>query len=390
MSRIARLEVLTAELPFRFSFGHALAERRSSDNVYVKVTLDDGTVGFGEGVPRDYVTGETTEGAVRAITERFGPALLGRVLPDADAVPRILGEVASAGAPRARQVVDGAAWCAVELAVLDAAGKAFACPVGRWLGPARAPVVRYTAVIPFVSRRLMAPLACALRALGLREVKLKVGTDLERELAALRVLRRILGRRADLRVDANGAWSATQALDAIARMRVYGISAIEQPVPADDLDGLRRVTEGTPETILVDESLRTAEEAAALVAARACDGFNIRVSKCGGLLASARLARIAAEAGLVSVVGAQVGESAILSAAGRHLAVAIAPRHVEGSAGRLLLREDLGAEDVLPGWGGRARAPRGPGLGVRVREETLGRYGRSRATLEAAAMERAS
>ena len=57
MSTITRIDVLMAQLPFRFAFGHALAERRSSENVYVKVTLDDGHVGFGEGVPRDYVTG---------------------------------------------------------------------------------------------------------------------------------------------------------------------------------------------------------------------------------------------------------------------------------------------------------------------------------------------
>ena len=64
VARVMRIEVLTARLPFRFSFGHALAARRESTNVYVKLTLDDGTIGFGEGVPREYVTGETVESAV--------------------------------------------------------------------------------------------------------------------------------------------------------------------------------------------------------------------------------------------------------------------------------------------------------------------------------------
>jgi len=168
-------------------------------------------------------------------------------------------------------------------------------------------------------------------------------------------------------------------------MRPYRISVVEQPVPAGDLDGLRRVTAATPELIVVDESLRSIEEATMLARSGACNGFNIRVSKCGGLTPSARIARIADEAGLVCVVGAQVGESGILSAAGRHLAACIAPRHVEGSAGALLLREDLTAENVLPGWGGRARPHDGPGLGIHVREETLRRYGQRRHTLEARA-----
>jgi len=53
VARVMRIEVLTARLPFRFSFGHALAERKDSTNVFVRVRLDDGSVGHGEGVLRD-------------------------------------------------------------------------------------------------------------------------------------------------------------------------------------------------------------------------------------------------------------------------------------------------------------------------------------------------
>ena len=383
MSVVSRIEVLTANLPFRFSFGHALAERRASTNVYVKLTLDDGTTGFGEGVPREYVTGETVESAVAALCDQYAPALLGRELRDPDDVPATLDDV-TRPAPATDGAIQGAAWCALELALLDAAGKRFNRSVAHWLGPTRAPVVRYDAVLPFTGRRTLAALALVIRLLGFRHVKVKVGDDLRTDLGALRLLRRLLGPRSDLRVDANCAWTADEALAAIARMRPYRISAVEQPVPAGDLDGLRRITAATPELIVVDESLRTVEEARALAAQRACDAFNIRVSKCGGLLNSARIARIAEEAGLTCVVGAQVGESGILSAAGRHLAAAIAPRYVEGSAGRLLLKEDLTVENVLPGRGGRARPYQRPGLGVRIKEGTLRKYGQSCRSFDAA------
>jgi muconate cycloisomerase len=278
--------------------------------------------------------------------------------------------------------LDTAARCALELALLDAAGKHFGCSVATWL-PEPADHVTYDAVIPFASPRKLALLAAAARALRIEQVKLKVGGDLERELRSVELLRRLLGSGADIRVDANCAWNADEALTAIGRLRAFGISCIEQPVPGDDLEGLVRIARAVDEPIIVDESLRTAEEGRELAAAGACDAFNIRVSKCGGLLPSAELAQIAASAGLFTVVGAQVGESGILSSAGRHLAAAIRPRYLEGSGGSLLLCEDLTEERVLPGFRGRARPFTGPGLGVTVRDEVVARLGEVRHVVQA-------
>lgn len=385
VASIARIELLTAELPFRFSFGHALADRRSSTNVYVKLVLNDGTTGFGEGVPRSYVTGETAESAITALRERYVPELLGHELSSPDSVNDTLEAVRHSSATINDGAVDTAAWCALELALLDAAGKHFHRSAASWLGPNRTPIIQYSAVIPFTKPRRLAAVALLIRLAGMRHVKVKVGNDLDADLRALSLLRRILGPDVDIRVDANCAWTAPEALKAITRMRRYGISAVEQPVPAGDLKGLREVTAETPEMIIVDESLRTVEEATRLVEARACDAFNIRVSKCGGLLDSVRIARVADQAGLTCIVGAQVGESGILSAAGRHLAASIGPpAYVEGSAGRILLKEDLTVENVLPGWKGRARPYDRPGLGVEIKETTLRKYGRVHAISQAA------
>lgn len=378
MITVTRVDILTVELPFRFSFGHALAKRRSSTNVLVRLTLDDGTIGYGEGVPREYVTGETVDGAVEALGERLVPAVLGHSFAAPAAVPAAVGALAGAG-PR-----DLAARCALELALLDACGKSFNVSVRSWMGSVRAPVIVYDAIIPFSSPTKLAALALVARAAGLRNFKMKVGADLEAELDSLRVLRRVLGSAADLRVDANCGWrDADEALEAISRMRRFGISAVEQPLPAGDFEGLRKVTAETPESIIVDESLCTLDDATRLAGERACDVFNIRVSKCGGLLTSMRMAEIARDAGLGCVVGAQVGETGLLSAAGRHAAAVIDPRWVEGSAGSLLLKEDLTVERVLPGWRGRARPFDGPGLGVSVRDDVIRTRGTIRRTLDA-------
>jgi L-Ala-D/L-Glu epimerase len=365
---VTRVEVMTAELPFRVAFGHALAKRQSSTNVYVKVTLSDGSTGFGEGVPRDYVTGETVADAVATLADHLGPAVLGR-------------DVSALEAPAPAGLI-GAAGCALELALLDAAGRHLQEPARHWLGPDRTTVLQYDAVIPFASPSRLAPIALAIRLLGLKNVKVKVGRELEDDVRTLKTLRRLLGGDVDLRVDANCAWTPEEALRALDRLRPFRLSVVEQPVAAGDLDGLRRLRAECEESIAVDESLRTVDDARALIEAGACDAFNLRVSKCGGLLQSTRIAAMAETAGLFCIVGAQVGESGILSAAGRHLAACTRPRYLEGSAGRLLLRHDLTEENVLPGWGGRARSFDGPGLGVTVREDWLRRCGRVERVLE--------
>jgi L-Ala-D/L-Glu epimerase len=378
---VSHVDVLTAELPFRFSFGHALASRDSSTNVYVRLALADGSVGWGEGVPREYVTGETVESATAALVERLAPAMLGASVSEPDDVPRVWGEVvdgADAG-------LDLAARCALELAFLDACGKHFRCSVQLWLGNEPSPVVTYDAVIPFASPGKLRLLGAAVRAFGIRQAKIKVGDDLERDLQALATLRRVLGPAADIRVDANCAWSPADAIAAVERMREHGLAAVEQPVAGGDLDGLREVSAALPEPVIADESLRTVDEARRLAQDRACDAFNIRVSKCGGLLDSYRIAQVAREAGLMCVVGAQVGESGILSAAGRHLAAAIGPRYLEGSGGSLLLKQDLTEEKVVPGFRGRARTFEGRGLGVHVRDATIEDLGRVVHSLEVSA-----
>jgi muconate cycloisomerase len=119
--------------------------------------------------------------------------------------------------------------------------------------------------------------------------------------------------------------------------------------------------------IMLDESLCGAIDAERAIAAQACDLFNIRLSKCGGFLPSLRLVQLARRHGLGCQLGCQVGETAILSAAGRHFASSVADlRYREGSYDRHLVREALGTRDITFGRGGKAPALPGPGLGVEI------------------------
>jgi L-Ala-D/L-Glu epimerase / N-acetyl-D-glutamate racemase len=385
-ARVRQIDVLLVELPFRLSFGHALATRRVSSNVIVRVQLDSGTVGFGEGVPREYVTGETAEASFSALVGRLAPALVGCAFSRPEELDDALSDAVDAACPSTLFGLN-AARCALELAVLDALAKAAGVPVRQLVSTeAGGGELCYDAVLPFLPPPALVAAAVAIRTLGISRVKLKVGRQRGRDLRDLALIRRVLGARADIRVDANAAWTGDEAIAMLAAMRRYGVSAVEQPVAAGDLDGLRRVTATSPEVVIVDESLRTRAEAEELAGQQACGAFNIRVSKCGGLIPSLRIHRVAREHGVMSIVGAQVGETAILSAAGRQLAAIVRPRYLEGSAGSILLRTDIARERTLPRRGGRARASEAPGLGVAGDEARLGRLVRRSETVMAKAV----
>ena len=373
MPRVEKFEIYAVDLPFRKPFKHAAAERRSSDSLFVKCITDSGAVGFGECLPREYVTGESRDGAFDLLSESILPRLIGMEYESIDAVRSFLAECDGKAPPDwvESHTPQTAAWCAVDLALLDAFGRAFGQPIRLGDDASWPKSLRYSVVISSDSglKKLL-----LIRLLGVRQVKLKV--EAGDEIASARRVRRCLGRRCDIRVDANMAWDAEAALAAMRQMSEVGITSFEQPVAADDIDGLARLVRESDLGVMVDESLSDRDSLANLVERNACTAVNVRVSKCGGLLAAHARCREALDAGLTVQIGCQVGESSLLSAAHLILVSAVRDvRYAEGCFGHLLLREDP-AEPVLQfGFGGKPpKMPPGPGLGVSINEETLARW----------------
>ena len=345
---------------------HYLAERTHSENLVVKVVTDSGVVGFGEGIARQYVTGEVMESSLRFLQDHLIPELNGfhpSEPPDLiEALAELLSEDNRAQAP--------AACCALELAILDAAGKTWSQSVAQMLGGGDQPLI-YSAVIPMMSYPSFHRLLHLIRDMEMSFVKIKVGN--ERDTEVLSLAREILGHEVDLRVDANGAWSSEEAKKRIEEMMAYGISAVEQPVPKEDILGLKRVSEQVEIPVIVDESLCLERDAKKLVSLDACQVFNLRLSKCGGILAANRLYEIGRKKAIAAQLGCQVGETGILSAAGRQLAATRKLLYLEGSYSSYLLKDDIVNEPVEFGPGGVAQPLAGHGLGVSVNEETLQR-----------------
>lgn len=387
--RIADLTIFEVELPLRKRIDHASATRAASRNIIVRCRLVDGIVGWGEGVPREYVTGESPAGAFAQLAET---SLTEQLSASADSWPGVVALCdAFRPAPREgdeRGCYGNALRCAVELSMLDAYGRLLGEPASSALKhlSEAAPIrrdperVRYSGAIATAKPAKALASALAMRAFGFAQCKVKVGIAGVDDPARLRRIRRWIGPRMDLRLDANEAWTAVDAVARIDALIPCNISCIEQPVPHEEVAALADVRRLTPVPIMLDESLTGFCDAHRAIQDQTCDLFNIRLSKCGGFLDSARLAAIAAEAGLGYQLGCHPGESGILSAAGRQWASAISGiRYLEGSYDRHLVRESLTREDLTFGYGGWAPPLTGAGWGVHVDEAAVERLASRRA-----------
>ncbi|MEM6992500.1 MAG: enolase C-terminal domain-like protein [Myxococcota bacterium] len=297
------------QIPLKRSFSHALSERSGTDAVLVCLRDDQGNTGWGEVLPRPYVTGESVESVLTEHAPRLLGGLLGASLGGRDdavaQVARVLADCEGALA-----TVTG-----LELSLLDLAGKRFGFSLASCLGAHRGPELPAGVVIGFDTKSEKLARYCAvLRLSKKRHVKIKVGLadDVER----CRTVAGVFGPDVPLRLDANAAWSPEQAVRALAEIaEVCTIHSIEQPVAREDIAGLAKVRRESGVPVMADESVCSLQDAERLIAADAADIFNVRAGKHGGVLASRTLCERAQAAGVRLHLGTLVGETGILSRA---------------------------------------------------------------------------
>lgn len=387
--RITEFTAYHLRIPLRKTVKHASHTRKENDTIVVRCQLSDGTEGWGEGLPRPYVTGETIQTAWEQFAEIDFSSAFGVELSDGLTTAIELCDTFSITPPTNSQHRDcfgNALRCAVELSVLDAAARLENVPlsaVTERYSPAK-PIrqtstdarqqARYSAVLTASSRLKEMIRAWKYRYYGFHQIKVKVGIANNNDAHTLRRVRRIIGSQFDLRLDANEAWNCDTLEQQLAPLLPYNITSLEQPVPHENIDGLTKIRERISVPIMHDESLCSLGDGQRAIDHGTCDLFNIRLSKCGGFLDSLRLAAMAHSANLGYQLGCQVGETGILSAAGRHFATSVANiRYLEGSFDRFLVREPLCEEDLTFGRNGYAPALTSPGLGITITPKAIQR-----------------
>jgi L-alanine-DL-glutamate epimerase-like enolase superfamily enzyme len=334
------------ELPLEHEFTISRGSASTARNVAVEITDEAGTTGVGAAAPSRHY-GETVE-------------TVETVLPD------LLDVVREVGDPHAldriergmrRRINDNpAAHAAVSLALHDLAAKRLGQPLYRLWGlePTDAPDTSYTIGIDDIET-MRAKTEQAVER-GYSILKVKVGTD--RDEAIVSAVRET-APDATIRVDANEAWTPREAVRATETLADYDVEFVEQPVPADDPEGLQYVYDHGALPIAADESCVTLSDVPRV--ADRVDVVNLKLMKCGGLREAKRMIHAARAHGLEVMLGCMVESNAAIAGA-CHLAPLLDYADLDGA---LLLAED--AYEGIDLSGGEIRLDRldRPGTGAR-------------------------
>ncbi|MDI7247189.1 MAG: dipeptide epimerase [Bacillota bacterium] len=331
----ARIVELPLATPFTISRGTQTIAR----NVVVELS-HDGVAGMGAAAPSSFY-GESAEHVMATV-----PRLAECLGDDPFAIEAVFDRMN-------RSIrLNPAAKAAVDMAMWDLAGKLSGLPVHRMLGLSGLALPRTSFTIGIDDPGAMAQRAAeAAKRFSVLKVKLGSADDLE----IVKAIRRCTG--ATIRVDANAAWTAKEAVTLAAQIAPLGVELLEQPVPPWDLDGLKFVRERAAVPVVADESAVTWEDVPRL--AGVVDGINIKLMKCGGITGALRMIRAARACGLKIMLGCMV-ETSISIAAAAQIAGLVDWADLDGN---LLLSHDPW-KGVCVRDGGELVLADAPGLGV--------------------------
>ncbi len=351
---IKDIELFQLELPMERAFSTSLHTVKEAESTVIRIVSKEGLVGWGEASPSEMVTGDSNAAIQGFIEDWLKPQLLGENIENLEKITSIIQNSA---------IGNTSAKAAAEMAVYDLFGQQLGVPVYQFLGGYQNRLETDLTVSVSDAQEMEQD---AIRAVerGFRTLKLKVGKDLQEDLERVETVRYAVSSEINIRLDANQGWQPKEAVEIIREMEELGLDLelVEQPVPAQDLTGLKFVRDNVLTPIMADESLFSPRDAIRLIKEDCCDIFNIKLMKAGGLSQALMINSVAEAAGIQCMLGCML-ESKIAITAAAQLA----------GACRNITRLDLDAplllaEDPVQGGisyqGSQIELPSAPGLGI--------------------------
>jgi L-Ala-D/L-Glu epimerase len=361
---IAAIETVPYALPFREPYVTARGSLDRREMLLLRIRTDDGVEGLGEAVPLALRGGDSIERIQRGLRRcyrrlrRLDPGGLIAADPLAEAIDAYVHVAAGRRLP-------APAGAALEMAIFDLTAKLAHQPLWRLLRGERADPAPVNATLSAGPPDSVAESAShwAARGFGTFKLKLGAGDDVDQ----VRAVRAAVGPDARIRVDANGAFSAGEAVELLRALEPLDIELAEQPCAT--LAELAEVTAGSPIPIAADESVTSRKDAERAVDGRACRYATAKLSKVGGIGAAAAIAATLPTY-LSSALDGPVGIAAAAHAANAIYRQADDPGLAHGLATQELFSASVATRECEVREG-LLHLPDGPGLGVELDEDAL-------------------
>jgi len=302
--KIKDVEIYLFDLPLVAPFRISIGEQSAANDLLIRVVTDQGIVGVGEACPFPPITGET-QSTNAAAAAAIRDMLIGKDPLAIEAALREIGALVHS---------NPSAVAAYDMALYDILGKVAGLPLFRLFGSGR------NQFETDITTGIDTPEAVAAETkknagLGYKTLKVKVGLNPDDDIARIQAVREAIGYDINVRIDANQGWTVPQAIYALRKLEKFKIQLVEQPVVASDIAGLKAVRAASPIPIMADEACFLPADALKLVRAEACDYFNIKLMKAGGIANAVRIAHIADAANLRCMVGCMLESNIALTAA---------------------------------------------------------------------------
>ncbi len=357
--KIQAIDIFYFDIPLVEPFKISIGTIYGANNVLVRILTDSGLAGLGEACPFAPITGETQETNI-AVARDLRDLLVGR---DPFAVGSFLKKAGSFLRTNPSIIA------AFDVALFDIMGKASSLPLYRLLGGAGEKTLETDITADLDAPDKMAARAREFIGAGYRTIKVKVGQAPELDVTRLEAIREAIGYDCKISIDANQGWSVPDAISALKRLEKFKIEFVEQPVAAWDLTGMREVRRHSPIPVMADEALFSAQDAVRLVKAEACDYFNIKLMKCGGVENALKIAHVAEAANIRAMVGCMLETRLALTAAAHVMAAqdTIVFADLDGNASHSV-------DPIIGGMtvrGGTIKLPDAPGLGLDIDPDFL-------------------
>jgi len=361
MPVLHRFELFPLRIPLKAPFITSLGALHEVESVCLRATTDDGLVGWGECNPFWPINGETQETCL-AVGRHIARALIGHDAREIEGAHAIMDRLIHG---------NSSIKSAFDIALHDMAAQQAGMPLHRFLGGSanRELITDYTVSIGAPER--MAADARSIVSNGFQVIKVKLGGAPEEDIRRVAAIREAIGDQIPLRIDANQGWTPVQAIAVLNALGDCNIQHCEEPIPRWQFMELRRLSEASPIPIMADESCCDHRDAERLIALGACQRFNIKLGKSGGLFKAKKIIALAEQAGMQVQMGGFL-ESRLAWTAAAHLAMTSQAVQYCDMDTPLMFSSDPVLGGITYAEGGRITVPGTMGLGARMDERSLG------------------